>query len=108
MYKRISALVISSLLLVACGVQPNASKGIEVSIDLTDVDQDMLTVTHNPGKIKTESIKFYIPKTVPGTYDLSDYGQFVQEMIAYDYEGKTMPVVQNDENTWTINNATRT
>lgn len=106
MYKRISALVISSLLFVACGVQPNASKGIEVSIDLTNVDQDMLTVTHNPGKIKTESIKFYIPKTVPGTYDLSDYGQFVQEMIAYDYEGKTMPVVQNDENTWTINNAT--
>lgn len=105
MYKKITVLMLSSLVFVACGVKPNSSKAVDVSIDLTDADHDMLTVVHNPGKIKKESIRFYIPKTVPGTYDINDYGQFVQEMTAYDYSGNTMAVVQEDENTWTINNA---
>ena len=79
---------------------------IEVDLALHNIENDMVKVTVDPGEIKSENLKFYIPKTVPGTYAINNYGQFVENIQAFDYDGNQMDVTQEDENTWAISNAT--
>ncbi|MGB5236804.1 MAG: peptidase M61 [Flavobacteriaceae bacterium] len=71
-------------------------------IDLVKLDQDKVLVTLNPGAFTSDDINFYIPKTVPGTYSLDNYGQYIEGFKAYNYNGEELLVTQSDENTWTI------
>lgn len=76
------------------------------STDLTAVKDDMIPVAVDVPDIQTESITYYLPKIVPGTYSISDFGRFVEEFQAYDNTGKLLPVEKTSINGWTINNAT--
>lgn len=80
---------------------------IEVAIDLNNVVDDKVKVEVNPQKIKENSIIYHIPAIVPGTYAISDYGKFISEFKAYDYDGKELPIVQVNTNSWQVNNATK-
>ncbi len=103
-----------SLLLVfflcACGGTKNipaiGEEPIKAEIDLVDVREDRVEVVVDPGAIRQNSINFYIPKTVPGTYSTDNYGRFIASFRALDYKGKELPVKQLDENTWSISRAT--
>ncbi|UZH55171.1 peptidase M61 [Salinimicrobium tongyeongense] len=77
------------------------------TLDLVNVKDDKVMVTVDPGKINTETIIFYIPKTVPGTYSTSNYGAYAEGLKAYDHKGNELPVTAYDENSWGISNATR-
>ncbi len=79
---------------------------IEVDVALHEIENDQVHVTVNPGKVKSETIKFYIPKTVPGTYAINNYGQFIENVKAFDYDGNQLNVTKEDENTWVISEAT--
>ena len=48
-----------------------------------------------------------MPKTVPGTYSIDNYGKYVSDFKAYKKNGDTLPVNQIDENSWEISNATK-
>ena len=50
---------------------------IEVGINLNNVVDDKVQVEVNPQKIKEETIVYNIPAIVPGTYAMSNYGQFI-------------------------------
>lgn len=78
---------------------------IEVDINLNNVVDDKVQVSVNPQKIKEEVVVYQMPKIVPGTYVVSDYGKFVSDFKAYDYDGKEMPVQKLDDNSWQVNNA---
>ena len=78
---------------------------IEVGINLNNVVDDKVQVEVNPQKIKEETIVYNIPAIVPGTYAMSNYGKFVSEFKAFDYDGKEMPVQKLDDNSWQVNNA---
>ncbi|WP_029033043.1 peptidase M61 [Salinimicrobium terrae] len=80
---------------------------IVATLDLVNVKDDKIMVTVDPGEINTETIIFYIPKTVPGTYSTSNYGVYAEDLKAFDRKGNELPVTVYDENSWGIENATR-
>lgn len=78
---------------------------IVVDVFLHQVENDRVKVTVNPGPIAADSLKFYLPKTVPGTYAINDYGQFSSDLMALDYEGNPIETNRQDDNTWVISNS---
>lgn len=109
MKKIIFALAFSSLIWTskASTTNPVDSKkeGIEVNINLTDVKDDQVLVTVKAPKIKTDEITYSLPKTVPGTYSVDDYGKYIADFKAYDKKGNLLTVSKTDDNTWSIKNA---
>jgi len=79
---------------------------IETIIDLTQVVDDKVPVSINPGRFTTETVVYHLPKVVQGTYAVSDFGSFIENLKAYDYDGNEMIVGKLDTNSWTIGNAT--
>jgi predicted metalloprotease with PDZ domain len=101
-----------SMILVACGSSTKTSADlaetspIESSIDLTKVTNDQVPVTINPGRFTVETVTYRLPKVVQGTYSVSDFGKYVDDFKAYDYNGSELVVNKIDTNTWTIGGAT--
>jgi predicted metalloprotease with PDZ domain len=62
-------------------------------------------VTIDPGQFTQQEIYFYIPKMVPGTYSVDNYGRYIDDLTAIDYEGRTLPINKTDTNSWLITNA---
>jgi len=75
------------------------------SVDLNKVVDDKLEVTLLAPAITSEEIIYYMPKIVPGTYEIYDFGRFISAFKAYDKSGKELPVQKKDENGWLINKA---
>jgi predicted metalloprotease with PDZ domain len=78
---------------------------VYTQIDLVNVDQDRVKVTLDPGAFSAENVNFYLPKTVPGTYSLDNYGQYIEGFKAYDYKGEELQVQKTEKNTWAIASA---
>lgn len=78
---------------------------VVVNIDLVQVEDDKVKVSLDPGKITGDKTTFYIPKTVPGTYSVDNYGKFIENLKAFDYLGKELLVARKDDNSWLIDNA---
>lgn len=75
------------------------------SVDLTQADNDQLTVTLdlNDQKLKKgQKIVFTLPAIVPGTYSISDYGRFVTSFKALDAKGRELKVKKKGNNAWVI------
>ncbi|MDR6300326.1 M61 family metallopeptidase [Mesonia maritima] len=96
-----------ALTLIGCKSTQNTGKDklIHANLDLVNVEDDKVMVTVDPGKFTTEETTFYIPKTVPGTYSTDNYGKFIENVKALDYDGNELSVTKIDENSWKINNA---
>lgn len=84
-----------------------AQKGYRVSIDLRKVENDRITVAIETPKIKSASATFHLPRIVPGTYAIHNYGAYISNFKAFDKAGKTLPVEHPDLNSWVIQEATR-
>ena len=76
-----------------------------ISVDLNNVQDDNLFVAMQVPTVKSEQIEFHMPKIVPGTYSISDFGRFVTEFTAMDQNGKELPVKRLDDNRWEIQKA---
>ncbi|WP_405380299.1 peptidase M61 [Maribacter sp. LLG6340-A2] len=99
--------VLASLLLgcgAGKGVLSNTDKPIIAVIDLVNVVDDRVKVVLAPDKFKSAEVVFQMPKTVPGTYSTDDYGKYISDFVALDYEGNEMVVEQIDVNSWRIGN----
>ncbi|CAM1352181.1 peptidase M61 [Tenacibaculum insulae] len=83
----------------------NNTQTVAVAIDLNTVVDDKIMVEINPQKIKEETLIYNIPAIVPGTYAMSNYGKFVADFKAFDYDGKELVTTKLNENSWQINNA---
>ncbi|MEM9141582.1 MAG: peptidase M61 [Bacteroidota bacterium] len=97
------------LLVLACGPSkniPSAGKApVQVEMDLVDVVGDRVQVIVDPGAFAKDQVSFFIPKTVPGTYSMDNYGQYIEGFKALDYQGKPLQVSKPDVNTWAIGDA---
>jgi predicted metalloprotease with PDZ domain len=80
----------------------NKDKDIKVAIDLNNVKDDKVMVTITPQPFKSETITYFIPKIVPGTYSADNYGQFIEGFKAFDSKGNELAVTHPDENSWKI------
>lgn len=110
--KHILSILSLSILLVACGpAKPKvddsaANNPIKTTLDLTNVVEDKVPVTINPGRFAQETVTYRLPRVVQGTYSVSDFGKYVDDFKALDYDGNALSVEKIDTNTWTISNAT--
>ena len=78
-------------------------------VDLNKVKEDKLPVTLITPKItdtKLGEAVYCMPKIVPGTYSIYDFGRFLSEFKAFDVNGKELNVKQLDENRWAISQPT--
>lgn len=90
-------------LLFGCKPTQQADQGFVLAhLDLVNIENDRVKVEIDPGKINQDTLRFYIPKIVPGTYALNSYGQFSENLVAYDYKGNPMKSTRIDDNTWEI------
>jgi len=78
---------------------------ISAQIDLSKVLNDKVPVVINPGRFTDESVTYHLPKVVQGTYSISDFGKYVDDFKAVDYDGNELTFNKTDTNTWVINNS---
>jgi len=90
------------ILLLAVGMAGSAfaQKKYAFSVNINDVADDKVMVTLTPPKLKDKKLTYHIPKIVPGTYSVYDFGRFVTDFKAVDKKGKELPVSHPDANTW--------
>jgi predicted metalloprotease with PDZ domain len=97
------------LLLLACVLtaypQGKKGKGYQYTIDLTNVVNDKLYVELLPPPASQNEITFYLPKMVPGTYSIEDYGRFVSDFTAADKKGNKLVTEKLNDNAWKIKGA---
>lgn len=107
MKKIIYALAVSATLFACKTTKTSVSEEqpILTVIDLVNVQDDKVMVSIDPFKFTADSTTFYIPKTVPGTYSISNFGKYTQDLKAYDYKGNELEVIKLDDNSWSIPNA---
>jgi predicted metalloprotease with PDZ domain len=105
--KKLIGTAAAVLLLISCNSrkQQNTEDQIVTKLDLVNVENDKVKVSVDPAKFTSENTTFYIPKTVPGTYENNDYGQFIENLKALDYQGNELSVEKANENSWKISNA---
>lgn len=83
--------------------QVEPTEAYQYRVNLNDVQEDQLSVELIvPTSITDKDLTFKFPKIIPGTYEISDYGQFVSSLKAFDRRGKEYPVDRVDQNTWKI------
>lgn len=75
----------------------------EVSLDLVNVVDDKVQVTIDFVDIDLpETIEFQMPKIVPGTYAISDFGKAITNFKAFNSEGIELSDNRMDDNRWAI------
>jgi len=77
------------------------------SVDLTKIKDDKLYIELSAPKIKGSEIIYYMPKIIPGTYRVADYGRYVSELKAFDKKGNELTVERLDDNSWKISKANK-
>ncbi len=77
----------------------------QFSVDLTQLTNDKLQVTLVPPVLKKGKAIYRLPKMIPGTYAIYDFGRFVSDFTALDAAGASLPVKKLDDNNWEITNA---
>ncbi|WP_378183569.1 peptidase M61 [Aquimarina sp. SS2-1] len=78
---------------------------IIASIDLVDVVNDKVKVELKITNINSDTISYYLPKIVPGTYQNSNYGKYIESFKAFDDQGNELFAKKYGDNRWKINNA---
>jgi predicted metalloprotease with PDZ domain len=74
-------------------------------LNLNEVADDKLKVEIIVPKQIEKTVEFHIPKIVPGTYSIEDFGRFVSGVQALDSAGNNLLVLALDSNRWEISNA---
>ena len=107
--KKFLIVLLSGSFLAGCTATKSLVKAedskVYTEIDLVNIDQDRVQVTLDPGAFQKEQVQFFIPKTVPGTYSTDNYGQYIEDFRAYDYDGNELSVMKPEVNTWFISSA---
>jgi predicted metalloprotease with PDZ domain len=103
MIKKYSSVLVLMLIVLSLSAQKGKDfKGYRFTIDLTRVTNDQIRVDLKTPAITAKTITYQLPKIVPGTYSIDDYGRYVEQFKAFNIKGDTLKVVRKDENSWTI------
>lgn len=94
-------------LLVLAGLSLNAQNDkYQFHLDVNKISNDLIQIELNTPEVKTDKIIYNMPKIVPGTYSIYNFGQYVMDFEAFNGEGRPLSVNRLDENRWEIENAT--
>lgn len=100
--QKLKLLVVVLLTTTTTFAQTNSYKA---SLDLNNVVDDKLMVSIEVPPVSASEIEYQMPKIVPGTYSIYDFGRFLTEFKALDAAGNELPVEVITENRWLIKNA---
>nr|WP_247666537.1 peptidase M61 [Aquimarina sp. MMG015] len=78
---------------------------IIASLDLVNIIDDKVKVELKINSINSDTISYYLPKIVPGTYQNNNYGKYIEDFKAFDNEGNELSVKKHGDNRWKINSA---
>jgi predicted metalloprotease with PDZ domain len=77
----------------------------KVYFDLNKIVNDRLQVEIIVPILSESEIEYQMPKIVPGTYAIYDFGRFVQDFKAFTGDDKELAVERIDDNRWKIKQA---
>jgi predicted metalloprotease with PDZ domain len=75
------------------------------TLDLVQVQDDKVQVTLQTPVITQPEVVYNIPKMVPGTYSVDNFGRYLSDFKAYDKKGNLLEVEKLDDNRWKIKKA---
>lgn len=101
--KEAKYLILVSLL--TAGFSGFAQKEYQFSVDLTQPKDDKLTVNLDTPPIRDKNAVYHLPKVVPGTYSINNYGSYASNFKAFDKKGRALKVNKLDKNSWKISKA---
>lgn len=103
--KHFWTLLLFAIWTIAASAYPSTRDGYKLNIDLTTVENDQLKIVLEVPSIDRETTEYHMPRIVPGTYNISDFGRFISDFEALDTNGRKLKVKKIDENRWKIFNA---
>jgi predicted metalloprotease with PDZ domain len=104
---RFKLLILSGVFLITLSSAQTRKNEYQYTIDLTNVVDDKLFVELSTPPIAASEITFFLPKIIPGTYSIEDYGRYVSDLKALDKKGKSLVVEKTSTNSWKIKNASK-
>lgn len=106
--KRINIYVFLAVLCFSFNFTAYTQSQTAARFDLRKATSDhRLQVEVEPPQITSQTVRYYMPKIVPGTYTINNFGRFVHDMKAYDVTGGELNVTRIDTNSWEISDANR-
>ncbi|MBA3972344.1 MAG: peptidase M61, partial [Bacteroidetes bacterium] len=72
------------------------------SVDLTKCEKDKLLIELIAPDVNASEVVYRLPKIVPGTYEILNFGRFVSEFRATDSAGVELKIERIDVNGWKI------
>jgi predicted metalloprotease with PDZ domain len=98
-------LLLIAVLYIPYGYAQNKDNPVKFTLDLTNVKDDMLMVEMTAPKFTSDEVTYRMPKMVPGTYSIYDFGRFIKDLKAYDKNDNELSVEREDINSWKISDA---
>jgi predicted metalloprotease with PDZ domain len=95
----------SCVLFVLSFVYAHSQNKYQYSVNLDKLQNDALEIELITPAVKQSTAIFSLPKIIPGTYAIADYGKFISDVKAFDKNGKALSVTKLNDNQWKINNA---
>ncbi|HET6226864.1 MAG TPA: peptidase M61 [Bacteroidia bacterium] len=83
----------------------HANDAYHFLVDLTDCRNDQLRIELTVSGITENEVIYRIPKIVPGTYEIYNFGKYISDFLAVDSNGVELNVEQLDKNSWKITQA---
>jgi predicted metalloprotease with PDZ domain len=80
-------------------------RSYQTHLDLTHIVDGRIMATVVVPILEQDSVIYNMPKIVPGTYKVYDFGRFVHELKAYNSKGEELPVKKRNTNQWQIGRA---
>ncbi len=82
----------------------SSSQSFNCNVNLVTND-DQIRVDIKLPPLKLDKAVFYLPKVIPGTYSVSDFGRFITSINFFNKNGEPMDVKEIDNNSYEIENA---
>lgn len=82
-----------------------ADNAYHVALDLTKAADRRLSVEVIAPQLSETEVIYSLPKMVPGTYSIYDFGRFVEDFKAFDRKGNSLEATRIDTNSWKIEKA---
>lgn len=76
--------------------------GHQLFVDLVNIENDQVEITLRSPNFDVDTAIYNMPKIVPGTYSISDFGRFVEGFAAISLKGDTLEHIRLDTNRWAV------
>lgn len=93
------------VLLFIAAIRSNAqNNGLKMSFEISipQPQQQSYKVTLTISGINNDSLILKMPRWMPGYYQVMNYAQNVENLLATDQNGNTLPVEKPDDNSWYV------